>query len=57
MAEKHWIQGAIKHPGALTNTAKKAGKSISQLCAEGNKSTKTSERCALSETLARIRNK
>ena len=24
---KHWIQGAIKHPGALTKKAEKAGKS------------------------------
>jgi len=26
-AKKHWIQGAIKHPGALSKQAKKAGES------------------------------
>lgn len=25
MAEKHWIQGAVKHPGALTAAAKAHG--------------------------------
>ena len=25
MAEKHWIQGAVKHPGALTAAAKQHG--------------------------------
>ena len=27
MAKKKWIAGAIKHPGALTASAKKAGES------------------------------
>lgn len=27
MAKKHWIAGAIKHPGALTASAKRAGMS------------------------------
>lgn len=26
----NWIQGAVKHPGALTSAAKKAGESNSQ---------------------------
>jgi hypothetical protein len=57
MAEKKdWIAGAIKHPGALTKEAKAKGDSISQLCA-GHTSGKTAKRCALSETLARVRNK
>jgi hypothetical protein len=30
MAEKHWIQGAVKHPGALTASAKRAGESNSE---------------------------
>jgi hypothetical protein len=25
MAEKHWLSGAIRHPGALTAAAKKHG--------------------------------
>jgi hypothetical protein len=57
MAEKkNWIAGAIKKPGSLTATAKKAGKSISELCA-GNVSGKTAKRCALADTLKRIRPK
>jgi hypothetical protein len=54
--EGDWIAGAIKHPGALTKTAKAKGDSISQLCA-GHTTGKTAKRCALSETLARVRNK
>lgn len=29
MAKKHWIQGAIKHPGAMTRAAKREGVSNS----------------------------
>lgn len=50
MAEKKWIQGAIKKPGSLTTTAKKKGKSISKLCS-GNVTGKTAKRCALAKTL------
>lgn len=31
---KHWIAGAIKHPGALTKQAKAAGKSPMTFAAE-----------------------
>lgn len=35
MAEdKNWIQGAIKRPGAFTEKAKEAGKSVSEYAAE-----------------------
>ncbi len=30
MAKKHWIQGAVKHPGALTAAAKRHGVSKMQ---------------------------
>jgi hypothetical protein len=50
MSQKHWIQGAIKKPGALTAQAKAAGKSISQFCAEAHTGT-TAKRCALAKTL------
>jgi hypothetical protein len=30
MAKKHWIQGAIQHPGALTRKAAAAGMTVSQ---------------------------
>jgi hypothetical protein len=57
MAEKkNWIAGAIKKPGSLTATAKKAGKSISELCA-GNVSGKTARRCTLATTLKKLRPK
>lgn len=29
MAAKHWIAGAVKHPGAMTAAAKRAGESNS----------------------------
>lgn len=37
--KRRWIQGAIKRPGALTRKAKRAGKSISAYCSQGNLST------------------
>lgn len=38
---KNWIQGAIKHPGALTKKAKKAGESPMEFAGEhkGSKGT------------------
>lgn len=51
MAKKHWIQGAIKHPGALKAAAKKAGKSVQEFCSSGNLSPTNKRRCALAKTL------
>lgn len=51
MAEKKWIQKAIKRPGALTKKAKAAGKSISSYCAGGKLSTQTKRQCNLAKTL------
>jgi len=36
MARKksRWIQGAVKHPGAFTASAKRAGKSVGELARE-----------------------
>jgi len=51
MAKKKFIAGAIKHPGALTASAKKAGKSISQFCAGSNLSPTDKKRCSLAKTL------
>lgn len=48
---KKWIQGAIKHPGALTAKAKSAGKSITEYCAGGGHDTHTKRQCALAKTL------
>jgi lambda repressor-like predicted transcriptional regulator len=52
--EKNWIKGAIKHPGALTATAKGEGKSLSELCSESDLSPQTKKRCALRETLRKM---
>lgn len=57
MPVKQWIAGAIKHPGALTAAAKKAGKSISEYCAGGNLSSTAKKRCALARTLKKMRKK
>lgn len=59
MAEKkHWIQGAIKHPGALRKTlhAKKGEKiPASKLKkAEHSKNPKTRKRAHLAETLKKM---
>lgn len=59
MAEKHWISGAIKHPGALRATAKRVGmisggEALSQDDLEKlarSKDPKTAARARLAETL------
>ena len=64
MYEK-WIQGAIKHPGALTKTAKKKGlvkkgeklssSDLSEL--KKSKNYKTKRRAILAQTLRKMRSK
>jgi hypothetical protein len=51
MAKKHWIQGAIKHPGALKAAAKAQGKTITEYCGQANLSGTAKKRCALAKTL------
>jgi hypothetical protein len=53
---KNWIAGAIKHPGALTAKAKKAGKSVSAFAA-AHKSDKgtTGKQSRLAQTLSKLR--
>lgn len=50
---KKWIQGAIKHPGALTKKAKAAGMSTSEYINHPpkNASTTTKRQIALAKTL------
>lgn len=49
---KHWIKGAIKHPGALTRKADKAGESVGEFArAHEHDSGKTGEQARLAETL------
>ena len=49
----HWIQGAIKHPGALKRKAARAGKSLSEFEKSPGKgaSTQTKRQIALAKTL------
>jgi len=56
MAKTHWIAGAIKNPGALTRTAKRAGKTVAQYTAHPpkNASAKTKRRIALAKTLRKL---
>jgi len=51
---KKWIQNAIKRPGALTEKAKAAGKSISEYCSQDNLSSRTKKQCALAKTLKKF---
>lgn len=61
MAEKKWIQGAIKHPGALRKSLHvKEGEKIpaSKLKkAEHSKNPKTAKRAHLAETLKKMHKK
>lgn len=58
MAKKHWISGAIKHPGALTRQAKAAGESPMQF-AEQHRHDKgtTGRRARLAITLRGMHHK
>ena len=52
---KKWIGAMHMKKGALTSMAKKAGKSISSYCAQGNLSAKAQKRCNLAKTLRRMK--
>ena len=55
---KHWIAKAIKHPGALTAQAKKAGESPMEFAGQHkNDSGTTGKRARLAETLSKMRKK
>ena len=49
-----WIQGAIKHPGALKAKAKAAGESLSQFMREKHKDPTTNRQVALAERLMKM---
>jgi hypothetical protein len=53
---KHWIQSAIKHPGALTRKAKAAGETVAQFIANPpkNMSSTTAKEVALAKTLRKL---
>ena len=48
---KKWIQGAIKHPGALTAKAKAAGETLSQFMREKHSDPTTNRQIALAHRL------
>ena len=54
---KNWIKGAIKHPGALTAKAKRAGMSVSEYCSHKHDDTRTKRQCALFHSLRRMSKK
>ena len=58
MAKEKWIQGAIKHPGALRKTlGVKKGEKIPEAKlkkAEHSKNPKTAKRAHLAETLKKM---
>ena len=54
---KNWIQNMHMKKGALTNTAKSEGKTLDELCSSGDLSSKTKRRCALRDTLMRMKKK
>jgi hypothetical protein len=54
----NWIQGAIKHKGALTASAKTAGKSTYEFAEEHKHSSgKVGQRSRLALTLGKLRRK
>ncbi len=58
MAEKHWIQQAIQHPGALTRKAHAAGVSLDQYIAHPPKNidSTTRKEIQLAKTLRKMHN-
>lgn len=54
----NWISGAVKHPGALTASAKAAGKSPMAFAREhAHDSGKTGQRARFALTMAKLRNR
>ena len=59
MAKKHWIQGAIKHPGAFTRKAQAAGMSVAGfaqkvLSGTGHYSAQTKRQANMYQTLRKM---
>lgn len=54
--KKKWIQGAIKHPGALTRKAKAAGMSVAAYIDNppANVSARTRKQINLAKTLRKL---
>jgi hypothetical protein len=58
MADKNWIAGAIKRPGAFSAKAKRAGMSTQayarKVANDPNASTRTKRQAGLAKTLGRM---
>jgi hypothetical protein len=50
----HFIQGAIKHPGALKKAAKTEGKTVQEYCAQGDLTAHRERQCNLAKTLGKM---
>lgn len=58
MAAKHWMAGAVKHPGTLTKQAKAAGETPMEFAREHkNDKGTTGRRARLALTFAKYRGK
>ncbi len=56
--KKHWIKGAIKHPGAFRAAAERAGKSTAEFAREHEHDSGTlGNRARLAETLMGMHHK
>jgi hypothetical protein len=56
LKSKHWIAGAIEHPGSFTKAAAKAGKSVHELAeADKGKGGVMGKRARLALTLSKLR--
>lgn len=54
---KHWIQGAVKRPGALKRKAAAAGESLSEFMREPHKDPTTKREVNLAKLFRRFRKK
>lgn len=52
--KKKWIQKAIKHPGALTRSAKAKKMTIAEFCSQKNLSALNTYRCNLWKALRKM---
>lgn len=50
----NWIEGAVKHPGALTEKAKRAGESLSTFEREKHNDPTTRRQVALAKTFKKM---
>lgn len=54
MAQDHWMQGAVKHPGSFTKFAKSKGESVSEAIHDKNLSPLRKKQATLAATFKRV---